>query len=128
MNLSMGLLLFHGEIIVQLAASILLAFLIFLALALWLWLRPPALPILPVVVYVLPALVFCIAFLVSDKDYLLMPAVAFSFPWSWLLIFVSTFVLEYNLGVGFMLLGVALNAILIYGIGKIVKRRNELHL
>jgi len=124
----MGLLLFHGEIIVQLAASVLLAFLIFLALALWLWLRPPALPILPAVVYVLLASVFCITFLMSGSDYLVPAVVAFSFPWSWLLIFVSTFVLESNLGEGFLLLGVALNAILIYGIGKAVKMRNELHL
>jgi hypothetical protein len=123
----MGLLLFHGEIIVELAASVLLTFLIFLALALWLWLRPPKMPILPAVVYLLLASVFCIAFLISDSEYLV-PAVAFSFPWSWLLIFVSTFVLEYNLGVGLLLPGVALNAILIYGIGKIVKKRNELHL
>jgi hypothetical protein len=102
-------------------ASVLLGCLVLSVFALWLWLCPPHLPILPAAAYLLLGLIFCYAFMM-DRYYLVL-AVAFSFPWGLLMSFGSSFFLEYNFGVG-----TVLNAILIYGIGKVVKRRNELQL
>jgi len=125
---SVKLLLFlHGEIVVGLMASFLLALLVFPAVAFWLWKRPPSKPALPAVVYLLVATVFCAALMATDKDYLLMVAAAFSFPWSFLLILLST-ILEVDLGVSLLFLGVIINAFLIYKIGKSSKNRAKYHL
>ncbi len=112
----------HGEIVIQLLASILLGFFVLAAFALWLWLRPPRFPILFAAVYLLLGLVcgYAYAFM-YDRNYLVL-AFDFSFPWGLLLSFGNTFFQEYYFG-----FGTVLNATLIYGIGKVAKRRDKLH-
>jgi Cu/Ag efflux pump CusA len=120
------LLLLHGEIVVGLMASFLLALIVFPVAAFWLWKRPPRTPALSAVVYLLAAFVICVMAVALDKDYLLMLAAAFSFPWSFLLILLST-VLEVDFGGSLLFLGVIINAFLIYKVGKASKNRAEQH-
>ncbi|HXG86645.1 MAG TPA: hypothetical protein VNI84_21685 [Pyrinomonadaceae bacterium] len=121
------LLLLHGEVVVGLMASFLIALIVFPAVAFWLWKCPPHTPALPAAIYLLVGTIFCAVFMASDKDYLLILAAAYSFPWSFLLILLST-ILEVNLGESLLFLGVMINAFLIYKIGKASKNRVEYHL
>ncbi len=121
------LLLLDGDLVVGLMAGSLLGLIVFSAAAFWLWKRPPRTPALPAVVYLLAAFVFCVVAMASDKDYLLILAAVFSFPWSFLLITLGSF-LEVDLVSSLLFLGVMINAFLIYQIGKAAKNRNEQHL
>jgi hypothetical protein len=106
--------------VLGLLASFLLALIVFPAAAFWLWLRPPRMPILPAVVYLLTAAVFCVFGMVPQYDFAFLLAVTLSFPWSFLLISLSTD-LRAELGESVLLLGVVANTFLIYTIGTIRK-------
>lgn len=107
-----------------LMASLLLALLLFPVVVFWLWKRPPRTPALPAVVYLLTAFVFCVVAMAYDKDFLLILAAVFSFPWSFLLIILGAF-LEVDLGTSIVFPGLMINAFLIYQIGKASKNRIE---
>lgn len=121
------LILPDSDLVLGLLMGSLFALIVFSAAAFWLWKRPPRAPALLAVVYLIAAFVFCVAAMALDKDYLLIPASVLAFPWSFLLIILSSF-LDADLGAGIVFPGLMINAFLIYQIGKAAKNRNEQNL
>lgn len=119
-------LLLHGDLVIGLMASSLLALTVFSIAAFLLWKRPPRTPALFAVVYLLAAFVFCVVAMASDKDSLLILAAVISFPWSILLIILGSF-LEVDFGACIVIPGLIINAFLIYQFGKVAKSRKQLH-
>ncbi len=119
--MSMPVLLLHGEEILGVMAAAVLGLLLFPAILIWLWCRPPRNPLVPTIIYVVIALATFVAVLVDDDIYALMLATIVYFPWSAILFFVSPF-LNIDLGsIAFLVAG-AINAALIYGVGKLAKK------
>lgn len=128
----MTLLFFHGTEILAFFAGLGLGAVGMVSLLIWLFVRPPRIPIVPAVIYSIAATISCVALFVEpantetalDRGYLLTPPTAFCFPWSFLVILIASFAIA-DVGKGWFLVSVAINAFPIYGIGRVARGRAE---
>ena len=89
----------------------------FVVMMFWLISRPPRSPLRPAAIYLLLASIPSTLFLLSDEGYVLLLAVIFTFPWSFLFVILTTF-LEVNFGNLAAFVGAGLNAIVFYVVGR----------
>jgi hypothetical protein len=127
----MPLLLFHGTEILSFLAGALLGIAVLPGIFIWIFSRPPTKPAVPAILYLLLAVASCTIFMFADSlnadspvdpSILLLLTVAVCFPWSIILVILSG-ILGVDLGMGTLFLGAVLNAIFIYWIAKIARRR-----